>query len=161
MNNNKKGYSIIASVIFFVLFAYWMYLTPEYKSSESEIVDSQCFQMSLPEGWKAEEAPGIDSEIYMITGDGIHMFSDCGWYSNSLDMDGEIVIAESPAFELRHIQIDGHQAKMVFPIGPGVMGVHFPDIGEKTGLTIATQTPQLNQEQKDKILAMFSTIDIK
>ncbi|MFC1640809.1 hypothetical protein ACFL2D_02025 [Patescibacteria group bacterium] len=120
-----KTYIIIATLFIAILgtasYIAWFYYS---ESSGWHTEETSGFSVSLPPGWQLEEKQGIDSAVGEITGDGITLTYDFGWYTADPrnDSDDENILSET---------IDSREAFIVLPKAEGdVMAVFFPDVEE-------------------------------
>lgn len=118
-------------------------------------VDAGPFSVLLPPGWAYEPAQGIDSFVGTFAGGGARLGFDYGIYSNSLPYDGD------PAYEVHFETIGGYTAKLVRPLGAGLTGVYFDDLGEgilgsRTRLQVSGQ--DLTPEQQRIALQIFRSL---
>jgi hypothetical protein len=113
---------------------------------------AQGFSVSVPPGWQRKDLPGIDSYVGEISGDGITLHFDFGWYSDPLSPQNY------PGHSRTSETIDGERATIVVPsaVGNGITGVHFPDLGQKTKLTISGR--DLTASQQSTVLQIFRSI---
>ncbi len=121
-------------------------------------IDTGPFSALVPPGWQYNRAQGIDSFAGRFEGDGVVLFFDYGWYSNSLPFD------DDPAYHVHWESIGGREAKIVYPVtGGGQTGIYFPDVGQANGaLDMATRHnligENLTPEQRKIALQIFRSI---
>jgi hypothetical protein len=118
----------------------------------SQTVAAQTFSVSLPPNWELKELQGTDSYVGEIVGDGVTLHFDFGWYSDPLSPENY------PGHTRTGETIDGKRATIVVPNGGGngVTGVHFPDLGGKTRLTMSGQN--VAASQRNTVLKIFRSI---
>jgi hypothetical protein len=126
----------------------------DFKLTETQTVFD--FHLSLPPGWEFRRLQGTDSSVGEITGDGVTLGLDYGWYSDPLSAENYPGQAES------YVIIDGQRAKITVPnvVGDGIVGVHFPDLGSTGGskIRLTILGSQLTASQQSTALAIFRSI---
>ena len=128
------------------------------KSLGSQILEDSCFSASVPDNWELEPLAGTDSAVSVLRGSGLELFTDCGWYSESLS-----IYVDNHDYRSEIVDVDGFPALVVVPEQRGRMGIHFSDLGDNVRLTIATRDSEqlLTDDQKSQILDIFWSIEIK
>lgn len=117
------------------------------------------FSLMLPPGWKFNELQGRDSYVAEITGDGVKLLLDYGWYSWDLDLKTRPDPGRDYA-ELRE-NIGGQQAKILLSKDPqgGHTGIYIASLGSPMdGLLILGWG--LTRQQQEAALAVFRSIQV-
>ena len=96
--------------------------------------DQQGFSLLLPPGWALNELQGIDSYGGEVTGDGVRLVFDYGWYSWGLNPEDEPEHEYLVSYEV----IGGLRAELLLPVKspsgatadyPPAIGVYLQDLG--------------------------------
>jgi hypothetical protein len=118
----------------------------------------QGFGVMAPPGWTFQPLQGIDSYVGEISGDGMRLQFDYGYYSNSLQYD------DDPSYVVTWETIGGWPAKLVRPLPgvDGVTGVYFADLGNAPPFDMPTRfeisARGLTSAQQDVALEIFRTL---
>ena len=96
--------------------------------------DQPGFSLLLPPGWALSELQGIDSYVGEVTGDGVRLMFDYGWYSWGLNPEDE----PEHEYLVSYEDIGGLRAKLLLPVkspsgaaadySPAI-GVYFQNLG--------------------------------
>ena len=122
--------------------------------------DQTGLSLMLPPGWVLKELQGIDSYVGEITGDGISLMFDYGWYSWGLNPEDEPEHEYIVAYE----DIGGHQAKLLInqqssrstATYGAATAVYFGNLAGGNALNLIGRG--LNPEQQRIAVAVFRSI---
>lgn len=103
------------------------------------------FTFKAPPDLEQEVAQGVDSFVGRYVSPTLKLSFDFGWYSNAMDGEG---------YTASWTRIDGRRARIVRT--GDVMGVHFPELGADTKLTMRVE---LHGADPALVETIFRTID--
>ncbi len=123
--------------------------------------DQAGFSVMLPPGWRLDELQGVDSYVGEITGEGVRLLFDYGWYSWPLNPEDEPEHEYLVAYE----EIGGREAKLLAPASSSPVnapsfeaatGVYFG--GLENGYALNVIGRGLTPEQQETAVAIFRSI---